>query len=54
MGIFLLLFSIWFRSGAWNTVRVTKVKVHASEADVENGRVREEDRLGNAEGRRRQ
>ena len=36
---------------AWgsDTVRVTKVKEHASEADVELGRVRAEDRLGNIE-----
>ena len=32
-----------------DTFRYTKVKGHASEADVEQGRVREEDRLGNAE-----
>ena len=30
-----------------DTVRVTKVKGHATEADVEQGRVRLEDRLGN-------
>ena len=29
-----------------DTVRVTKVKGHATEADVEQGRVRLEDRLG--------
>ena len=32
-----------------DTVWVTKVEGHASEADVEQGRAREEDRLGNAE-----
>ena len=44
-----------------DTVRVTKVKGHATDADVDQGRVRLEDRLGNAEadtaadlGRRRQ
>ena len=31
------------------TVRVTKVKGHATDADVEQGRVRLEDRLGNAQ-----
>ena len=33
----------------WDTVRVTKVKEHAVDADVEQGRVRLEDQLGNAE-----
>ena len=32
-----------------DTVRVTKVKGHATGADVEQGRVRLEDKLGNAE-----
>ena len=32
-----------------DTVRVTQVKGHATEADVEQGRVREEDKVGNAE-----
>ena len=32
-----------------DTIRVTKVKGHATEADVEQGRVRLEDKLGNAE-----
>ena len=32
-----------------DTVRVTKGEGHAAEADVEQGRVREEDKLGNAE-----
>ena len=32
-----------------DTVEVTKVKGHATEADVDQGRVREEDKLGNAE-----
>ena len=32
-----------------DTVRVTKVKGHTTEADVEQGRVRMEDRLGNDE-----
>ena len=31
-----------------DTVRVTKVEGHAAEADVDQGRVRLEDRLGNA------
>ena len=31
------------------TVQVTKVKGHATDADVEQGRVREEDKFGNAE-----
>ena len=31
------------------TVRITKVKVHAAEADVQQGRVRAEDGLGNME-----
>ena len=31
------------------TVRITKVKGHASEADVPQGRVRAEDRLGKME-----
>ena len=30
-----------------HTVRITKVKGHATKADVQQGRVREEDRLGN-------
>ena len=30
-----------------HTVRVTKVKGHATKADVQQGKVREEDRLGN-------
>ena len=32
-----------------DTVKVTKVKCHATEADVEQGRVWLEDRLGNIE-----
>ena len=32
-----------------DTVRVTKVKGHATDADVEQGRVLLEDRLGNAQ-----
>ena len=32
-----------------DTVKVSKVKGHATEADVDQGRVRMEDRLGNAE-----
>ena len=32
-----------------DTVRVTKVKGHATDADVEQGRVRLEDQLANAE-----
>ena len=32
-----------------DTVRVPKVKGHATEIDVQQGRVREEDRLGNTE-----
>ena len=32
-----------------DTVRVTKVKGHATEVDVHQGRVREEDRVGDAE-----
>ena len=37
------------RSRGRLTVRVTKVKGHATDADVDQGRVRLEDRLGNAE-----
>ena len=32
-----------------DTVRVTEVKGHATDADVDQGRVRGEDRLGNAQ-----
>ena len=32
-----------------DTVRVTRVKGHATEADVQQGRELDEDRLGNAE-----
>ena len=34
-------------AGRLDTVRVTEVQGHAAEADVERGRVRAEDRLGN-------
>ena len=37
------------RARRQDTVRVTKVKGHATDADVEQGRVRLEDQLGNAE-----
>ena len=37
------------RARRQDTARVTKVKGHATEADVQQGRVRYEDRLGNAE-----
>ena len=37
------------RTRVQDTVRVTKVKGHATDADVEQGRIRPEDRLGNAE-----
>ena len=48
-GISLLLFSILKRAWGPDTVKVSKVKGHAAEADVTQGRVRMEDRLGNAE-----
>ena len=38
------------RTRGRETIRVTKVKGHATDADVEQGRVRLEDQLGNAEG----
>ena len=48
-------------AGGPDTVRVTKVKGHATEVDVEQGRVRADDKVGNDEadvaarlGRRRQ
>ena len=34
------------RTGGWETVRVTKVKGHAEDVDVQQGRVRLEDQLG--------
>ena len=37
------------RARGQDTVRVTKVKGHATEADVQQGKVREEDRFGNEE-----
>ena len=37
------------RTRGRETIRVTKVKGHATDADVEQGRVRLEDQLGNAE-----
>ena len=37
------------RTWGRETVRVTKVKEHAEDADVQSGRVRLEDQLGNAE-----
>ena len=37
------------RTRGRDTVRVTKVKGHATDSDVELGRVRLEDKLGNAE-----
>ena len=37
------------RARGLDTVRVTKVKGHATDADVDSGRVRLEDKLGNAE-----
>ena len=46
-----LLFLVQCMIQAWgqDRVRVTKVEVHATEADLQQGRVRDEDRLGNAE-----
>ena len=41
------LYMIWARGQ--DTVRVTKVKGHATDADVEHGRVRLEDKLESAE-----
>ena len=35
--------------GVWDTVRVTKVEGHATDEDVEHGRVRLADQAGNAE-----
>ena len=37
------------RTRGRDTVRVTKVKGHAEDSDVQQGRVRFEDQLGNAE-----
>ena len=37
------------RTGCRDTVRVTKVKGHAEDVDVQQGRVRLLDKLGNAE-----
>ena len=37
------------RTWGRETVRVTKVKGHAEDSDVQHGRVRLEDQLGNAE-----
>ena len=37
------------RSRGRETVRVTEVKGHAEDSDVQHGRVRLEDQLGNAE-----
>ena len=48
-GDLVALAQFMIRTRGWDTVRVSKVKGHATEADVEQGRVRLEDRLGNAE-----
>ena len=44
-----LLYNMCSLLGEPGTVRVTKVEVHATEFDVEQGRVRAEDRFGNSE-----
>ena len=49
MGILNTVVQHFIQVQGLDTVRVTNVEEHASEADVEQGRVREEDRLGNAE-----
>ena len=49
MEISLPLSNILFLLGVCETVLGTKVKGHATEADVELGRMRAEDRLGDAE-----
>ena len=62
IGVVLLNLCRWLKVGIWSlllsacsvlegrdTVRVTKVKGHATDADVAQGRVRIEDKLGDAE-----
>ena len=49
MVIWLLLVQYMIRTRDRETVRVTKVKGHAEDADVQSGRVRLEDQLRNPE-----
>ena len=48
-GDLVALVQYMIRTRCRETVRVTKVNGHATDADVEQGRVRLEDQLGNAE-----
>ena len=48
-GDLIALVQYMIRTGGRETVRVTKVKGHAEDADVQSGRVRLADQLGNAE-----
>ena len=48
-GDLVALVQYMIRSRGRETVRVTKVKGHADDVDVQSGRVRLEDQLGNAE-----
>ena len=48
-GALVALVQYMIRTGGRETVRVTEIKGHAEDADVESGRVRLEDQVGNAE-----
>ena len=48
-GDLVALVQYMIRTRGWETVRVTKVKRHAEDSDVQHCRVRLEDQLGNAE-----
>ena len=48
-GDLIALVQCTIRTGGRETVRVTKVEGHAEDADVQSGRLRLEDQLGNAE-----
>ena len=48
-GDLLALVQYMIQARGWDTVRVTKVKGYAEDADVQSGRVRLMDQLGNAE-----